>query len=60
MIRPFGVPVEEDRGDFIADATDAAKRAYSPGPTRSAFAKPFASRSAVAQPYGPARSRSSR
>ena len=31
MIRPFGVPVEEDREDFIADATDAAKRAYSAG-----------------------------
>jgi ribonuclease J len=31
LIRPFGVPVEEDRGDFIADATDAAKRAYSAG-----------------------------
>ena len=31
LIRPFGVPVEEDRGDFIADATDAARRAYSPG-----------------------------
>jgi ribonuclease J len=31
MIRPFGVPVEEDRDDFIADATDAATRAYSPG-----------------------------
>jgi len=31
MIRPFGLPVEEDRDDFIADATDAAKRAYSPG-----------------------------
>jgi ribonuclease J len=31
LIRPFGVPVEEDREDFIADATDAAKRAYSPG-----------------------------
>ncbi|HJP68217.1 MAG TPA: ribonuclease J [Sphingomicrobium sp.] len=30
LIRPFGVPVEEDRDDFIADATDAAKRAYSP------------------------------
>jgi len=30
-IRPFGVPVEEDRDDFIADATDAARRAYSPG-----------------------------
>jgi len=31
LIRPFGVPVEEDRDDFIADATDAASRAYSPG-----------------------------
>jgi len=31
FIRPFGVPVEEDRDDFIADATDAATRAYSPG-----------------------------
>jgi ribonuclease J len=31
VIRPFGVPVEEDRDDFIADATDAASRAYSPG-----------------------------
>src|SRR3954469_19013750 len=30
-IRPFGVRVEEDRDDFIADATDAATRAYSPG-----------------------------
>jgi hypothetical protein len=31
LIRPFGVPVEEDRDDFIADATDAATKAYSPG-----------------------------
>jgi ribonuclease J len=31
MIRPFGVPVEEDRDDFIADATDAAARAFSAG-----------------------------
>lgn len=31
VVRPFGVPVEEDREDFIADATDAAQRAYSPG-----------------------------
>ena len=31
LIRPFGVPVEEDRDDFIRDATDAATRAYSPG-----------------------------
>jgi ribonuclease J len=28
LIHPFGVPVEEDRDDFIADATDAAARAY--------------------------------
>jgi ribonuclease J len=31
LIRPFGVPVEEDRDDFIADATDAATRAFSKG-----------------------------
>jgi ribonuclease J len=31
LIRPFGVPVEADREDFINDATDAATRAYSPG-----------------------------
>jgi ribonuclease J len=31
LIRPFGVPVEEDRGDFISDATEAATRAYSSG-----------------------------
>jgi ribonuclease J len=30
-VRPFGVPVEVDREDFVADATDAAARAYSPG-----------------------------
>ena len=30
-VRPFGVPVEADRDDFLADATDAAQRAYSPG-----------------------------
>jgi ribonuclease J len=30
LIRPFGVPVEEDRDDFIADATDAATKAFSP------------------------------
>ena len=30
-VRPFGIPVEEDRDDFIADATDAATKAYSPG-----------------------------
>jgi ribonuclease J len=31
LVCPFGLPVEEDRGDFIADATDAATKAYSPG-----------------------------
>ena len=31
MVRSFGVPVEEDRDDFIADATDAATRAFSAG-----------------------------
>jgi ribonuclease J len=31
LIRPFGVPVEEDRADCIADAADAAVRAYEPG-----------------------------
>ena len=31
VIRPFGVPVEEDRADFIADAADAAERAYDAG-----------------------------
>ncbi len=31
LVRPFGVPVEEDRDDFIADASDAAARAFSPG-----------------------------
>jgi len=28
FVRPFGVPVEEDRDDFIADASDAATRAF--------------------------------
>jgi ribonuclease J len=31
LVRPFGVPVEEDRDDFVADATDAATRAFSSG-----------------------------
>jgi ribonuclease J len=31
LVRPFGVPVEEDRDDFIADATDAAAKAFRPG-----------------------------
>jgi len=31
LVRSFGVPVEEDRDDFIADATDAAAKAFDPG-----------------------------
>jgi ribonuclease J len=31
VIKPFGVPVEEDREDFIADATDSARRAFNSG-----------------------------
>ena len=31
VVRPFGVPVEQDREDFLADATDAAARAFDPG-----------------------------
>ena len=31
LIRPFGIPVEEDRDDFLADASDSAARAFSPG-----------------------------
>ncbi len=31
LLRPFGVPVEEDRDDFLADATNAAARAFNPG-----------------------------
>ena len=31
MLRAIGVPVEADRDDFIADATDAATKAYSSG-----------------------------
>lgn len=30
IIRPFGVPIEEDREDFIIDATDSAERAFKP------------------------------
>ena len=30
MVRPFGVPVEQDREDFLSDAADAAERAYEP------------------------------
>jgi ribonuclease J len=31
LIRPFGVPVEDDRDDFVADATDAAEKAFTGG-----------------------------
>ncbi len=31
LIRPFGVPIEEDRADFLADATDAASKAFNGG-----------------------------
>ena len=31
VIRAFGVPIEQDRDDFIADASDAARRAVSAG-----------------------------
>jgi ribonuclease J len=31
LVRPFGVPVEEDRDDFLADASDAASKAFKPG-----------------------------
>jgi ribonuclease J len=30
VVRPFGIPVEGDREDFIADATDSARRAFDP------------------------------
>ena len=30
MVRPFGVPIERDRDDFLADAADVAERAYEP------------------------------
>ena len=31
LVRPFGVPVEEDRDDFIADASDAVAKAFKLG-----------------------------
>ena len=37
LIRPFGVPVEEDRDDFIADAADAAQRAFASGKDEEAM-----------------------
>ena len=30
LVRPFGLPVEADRDDFIADATNSAERAFDP------------------------------
>ena len=44
LIRPFGVPVEEDRDDFIADATDAATAAYQPRRRRREDARVGAAR----------------
>ena len=31
LVTPYGVPVEEDRVDFLADASDAAEKAYRAG-----------------------------
>jgi ribonuclease J len=31
QVRPFGIPVEADAEDFVADATDAARKAYGDG-----------------------------
>jgi ribonuclease J len=31
VVRPFGVPVEADHDDFVADAADAARKAYGEG-----------------------------
>ncbi len=31
QVLPFGIPVEHDRDDFLADATDAAARAFNAG-----------------------------
>ncbi len=31
LVRPFGIPVEADADDFVADATDAARKAYGDG-----------------------------
>jgi len=31
LIRPFGVPIDADLDDFLADAMDAARRAYGDG-----------------------------
>ena len=44
LVRPFGVPVEDDRDDFLADATDAAARAYRPRRRRGPSARGGAAR----------------
>jgi ribonuclease J len=31
LIRPFGVPIEADLEDFVADAADAARKSYGDG-----------------------------
>jgi len=31
VVRPFGVPIEQDRDDFLTDAADAGRRAVSEG-----------------------------
>ncbi|MDP9164421.1 MAG: ribonuclease J [Pseudomonadota bacterium] len=31
LVRPFGIPVEHDLDDFLADAADAATKAWNPG-----------------------------
>jgi ribonuclease J len=53
-------PVEEDRDDFIADATDSATRAFDPSAGEEQCASRCALRSVAARPPGPARSRSSK
>ena len=60
LIRPFGIPVEEDRDDFIADATDAASAPTAQPVMRRKCAKRSGSRCAAVRHCGPARSRWSR
>ena len=60
LVRPFGIPVEEDRDDFIADATDAAAKAYTLPAMTMRSGKPCGSPSGAARLCGRARSRWSR
>ena len=61
LVRPFGLPVEEDRDDFIADATDAAAKAFDPaGNDDDGCGKRCGSPSGAARLCGRARSRWSR